>query len=146
MRLCPLQEFPIKSTLDPAEFGDPISAITADHIKSGLEGLTVDQALKQKRLFVQDYHDIFLPYVDRINALGTGAIYAPRTLVFLKSDNTLTPLAIELVLPPKTKGAKKRSRVFTPPPKDSTKNWVWELAKAHVAGVDSAYHEVISHL
>jgi hypothetical protein len=37
------QEFPIKSTLDPAQFGDPVSAITAKDIEAGLEGLTVEQ-------------------------------------------------------------------------------------------------------
>lgn len=105
------------------------------------------QALAQKRLFVQDYHDTFLPYLNRINAQGKGAMYAPRTLVFLTSDNILTPLAIELALPPQTTGGAKESRVFTPPPAGSgKKDWVWELAKAHVASVDCSYHEVVSHL
>ncbi len=108
--------------------------------------LPLMQALAQKRLFVQDYHDIFLPYINRINAQGKGSMYAPRTVLFLTSENILTPLAIELTLPPSTAGGKKKSRVFTPPPPDSTKNWVWELAKAHVASCDSSYHEVISHL
>lgn len=37
----------MRSTLDPAQFGDPISAITAEHIKPRLEGLTVDQVITQ---------------------------------------------------------------------------------------------------
>jgi len=31
------------SKLDPAQFGDALSAITAKHIQDRLEGLTVDQ-------------------------------------------------------------------------------------------------------
>jgi lipoxygenase len=104
------------------------------------------QALAEKRLFVQDYHDIFLPYIERINAQKLGSMYATRTVVFLTSEGILTPLAIELSLPPSSAGSAKQSRVFTPPPPDSTKNWVWELAKAHVASVDMSYHEVVSHL
>lgn len=104
------------------------------------------QAVAQKRLFVQDYHDVFLPYLNRINEQGKGCMYGTRTVVFLTSEGILTPLAIELALPPKSAGGEKKSRVFTPPPQDSTKNWVWELAKAHVASCDSSYHEVISHL
>jgi hypothetical protein len=103
------------------------------------------QALASKRLFVQDYHDIFLPYINRINAQNLGCMYAPRTLLFLTSDNILTPLAIELTLPPPAAGGVKQSRVFTPPPAGATKDWLWELAKAHVSSCDSSYHEVISH-
>lgn len=38
-----LQEFPIKSKLDAAKYGDPVSAITAAHIENKLEGLTIDK-------------------------------------------------------------------------------------------------------
>jgi len=135
-----LEEFPIKSTLEASKYGDPTSAITAEHLKPGLEGLTVETALKEKRLFVQDYHDIFLPYLEKINALKNRVMYAPRVVLFLTKDNILKPLAIELALP---ENGKRNSRVFTPP--SSGKDWVWELAKVHVASVDAAYHEVISH-
>jgi hypothetical protein len=37
------QEFPPKSSLDPSKFGDHTSMITAAHIGSNLEGLTVQQ-------------------------------------------------------------------------------------------------------
>ncbi len=104
------------------------------------------QALKENKLFIVDYHDAFLPYTKKINDLETSSIYATRTLFFLTSDGTLQVIAIELVLPPQTQGAAKNSRVFTPPPKDSTKNWVWELAKAHVLSNDSSFHQIFSHL
>jgi linoleate 9S-lipoxygenase len=100
------------------------------------------QALDQKRLFVQDYYDIFLPYINKINAQKGRVMYAPRTVLFLTKDNILLPLAIELALPPSTPGGQKNSRVFTP---KQQKDGVWPLAKAHVASVDTSFHEVVSH-
>jgi hypothetical protein len=38
-----VQEFPLKSALDPKEFGDPTSAITAQHIESALGGLIIEE-------------------------------------------------------------------------------------------------------
>lgn len=37
------QEFPLKSSLNPAEYGDPTSAILETHIADHLEGLSVKQ-------------------------------------------------------------------------------------------------------
>ena len=108
--------------------------------------VTLKLHLAQKRLFVQDYHDIFLPYIGRINAQKKGSMYATRKVLFLKSEKILTPLAIELTVPSSSAGSKKKSRVFTPPAADSIEQWVWKLAKAHVASVDMSYHEVVSHL
>jgi hypothetical protein len=100
-------------------FGDALSTITAKDIEAGLEGLTVEQvgllhgfgfwvlnfwgemegwALAEKRLFVQDYHDIFLPYIEQIDAQKLGSMYATRMVVFLRSEGILTPLAIDLSL------------------------------------------------
>jgi hypothetical protein len=65
------------------------------------------QALAEKRLFVQDYHDNFLSYIERINAQKLGSMYATRTVVFLTSEDILTrALAIELSLPPSSAGLK----------------------------------------
>jgi hypothetical protein len=104
------------------------------------------QALAAKKLFVVDYHDTYITYINRINAQPGVAFYASRTLLFLTSDGTLQALAIELTLPPSAPGGAKNSRVFLPPDQDSTKNWVWELAKTHVMTNDSAFHQVVSHL
>ncbi|KAG0566967.1 hypothetical protein KC19_7G100500 [Ceratodon purpureus] len=142
-----LKDFPIKSTLDQKEFGDPKSAITKDIIEQGIKNiegghLSVQKALDQNRLFIQDYHDIFLPYINKINSQNLGKMYATRTVLFLTKENTLMPLAIELTLPPAKKGGEKNSRVFTP---EMEKDGVWSLAKAHVSSCDTSYHEVISH-
>jgi lipoxygenase len=136
-------EFPIKSKRGP-EFGDPTSAITAEHIEDKLEGRTVEQALAEKKLFTLNHHDTFLPWVERINAQPNSKIYASRVLFFLSADETLKVVAIELVLPP-MKGADKVSRVFTPPTDTSKTNYVWEFAKSHAMSNEMTMHQSVSH-
>ena len=104
------------------------------------------QAVAQKKLFVVDYHDVFLPWIERINALENSKTYASRTLFFLSSDETMKVLAIELVLPPKTPGGEKIARVFTPSADDSTNDIVFQLAKAHATNNEMTVHQAISHL
>ncbi|KAG0603020.1 hypothetical protein M758_10G059600 [Ceratodon purpureus] len=141
-----VKEFPLKSALDPKEFGDPTSAITAHHIEGALEGFSVEEALSKKKLFVADYHDAYLPFVERINAQKDAKTYATRALFFLSSDETLKVLALELVLPPTSPGGEKISKVFTPP-KDysAAKMYLWQCARAHVANNDIVAHQVFSH-
>jgi lipoxygenase len=140
------QEFPLKSSLNPAEYGDPTSAISEYHIIGELEGLSVEQAVSHKKLFVADYHDAFLPFIARINSQKDRAQYATRVLFFLRSDNTLKVLAIELVLPRETPDGEKISRVLTPPRDTSKTDYLWELAKVHVTNNDLSAHQVFSHL
>lgn len=139
-----VQEFPPRSGLNPDEFGSQESAMKAEHIESFLEGLEVAEAVKAKRLFVVDYHDTFLPYVARINALEGRKMYATRTVFFLRNDGVLMPIAIELSLPPPAPGADGSKRVFTPG-KEATSFWLWQLAKLHVCTNDSGYHQLVSH-
>ncbi|XP_010651467.3 probable linoleate 9S-lipoxygenase 5 [Vitis vinifera] len=93
-----LQEFPPKSKLDLEVYGNQNSSITKEHIENHLDGLTINKAMKKKRLFILDDHDVFMPYRRRINTTSMKT-YASRTLLFLKDDRTLKPLAIELSLP-----------------------------------------------
>lgn len=137
-----MQEFPIKSTLK--EYGYAESAIKAHHIEGKLEGLSVDEAVEGKRIFVVDFHDSYLPYCDRINAQDNARCYATRSLFFLKEDQTLETLALELALP--KPGNKIAARVFTPPADESKTDYLWEMAKAHVANNDITAHQVFSHL
>ncbi|KAL8138588.1 hypothetical protein V2J09_004589 [Rumex salicifolius] len=140
-----LKSFPPTSELDPEIYGPPESAIKEEHILSHLDGLSVQEALDAKRLFVADYHDIFLPFVDRINALDGRACYATRTIFFSTSIGTLKPIAIELSLPRTLDGPTSRSNRVVSPPVDATSNWIWQLAKAHVWSNDAGVHQLINH-
>jgi hypothetical protein len=104
------------------------------------------QAVSKKKLFVADYHDAFLPFIARINSQKNRAQYATRALFFLRNDNTLKVLALELVLPRETPDGEKMSRVLTPPTDNSKTDYMWEIAKAHVANNDLIAHQVFSHL
>ncbi|KAJ8498243.1 hypothetical protein OPV22_008795 [Ensete ventricosum] len=139
-----LEEFPPTSKLDPLKYGDHTSTITAAHIEHHFDGLTVHQALKQNKLFILDHHDAYMPYLNRVNALAVK-VYASRTLLFLRQDSTLKPLAIELSLPhPHGEQHGAVSKVYTPA-ESGVEGSIWQLAKAYAAVTDSGYHGLISH-
>ncbi|CAH8334563.1 unnamed protein product [Eruca vesicaria subsp. sativa] len=130
--------YPPVSNLDREIYGSHLdSALTEDHINGHLDGLSVQQALETNRLFMVDYHDTYLPFLDRINALEGRKAYATRTILFLTRLGTLKPIAIELSLP-------KSKRVVTPP-EDATTYWTWQLAKAHVGSNDAGVHQLVNH-
>lgn len=139
-----LQEFPPTSKLDPKVYGDQSSTIRKSDIESSLDGLTVDEAVAQKKLFILDHHDALMTYLRRINSTSTKT-YASRTILFLQQNGTLKPLAIELSLPhPKGDQHGAISNVYTPA-ENGVENSIWQLAKAYVAVNDSGYHQLISH-
>nr|AJS09788.1 putative lipoxygenase [Aquilaria sinensis] len=138
-----LRSFPPRSNLDPQIYGPQESALREHHIIGHLNGMTVQQALEENKLYMVDYHDIYLPFLERINALDGRKAYATRTLFFLSPVGTLKPIAIELSLPPS--GPESRSKRVVTPPVDATSNWVWQLAKAHVCSNDAAVHQLVNH-
>ncbi|XP_076901093.1 lipoxygenase 1, chloroplastic-like [Bidens hawaiensis] len=133
-----LKVFPPVSQLDPEIYGLQESALKEEHISGYLNGLTVQQAMEENKLFIIDHHDTYLPFLDRINALEGRKAYATRTIFYLNPSGTLKPVAIELSLPRNLK------RVITPPV-DATSNWTWLLAKAHVCCNDSGVHQLVNH-
>ncbi|PNY14399.1 lipoxygenase [Trifolium pratense] len=139
-----LQEFPLQSKLDKKVYGDQTSKIAKEHIEINLDGLTMEDAIRERKLFVLDYHDTMMPYLRRINSTSTK-IYASRTILFLQKNGTLKPLAIELSLP-HSEGDQYGaiSKVYLPA-ENGVENSIWQLAKAYVAVVDSGYHQLISH-
>ncbi|OEL16430.1 putative lipoxygenase 6 [Dichanthelium oligosanthes] len=139
-----LTVFPPVSKLDPAIYGPPVSSITEAHIASQLNGLTVQQAMEEAKLFILDYHDVYLPFLDRINAIEGRKTYATRTILFLTQAGTLKPIAIELSLTPTQPGEPRLSKVLTPPC-DATTNWLWMLAKSHVSSNDAGVHQLVNH-
>ncbi|XP_015888044.3 linoleate 9S-lipoxygenase 5 isoform X1 [Ziziphus jujuba] len=139
-----LQEFPPSSKLDPKEYGNQNSSIREEHIATYMNGLTVDQAIQDNKLFILDHHDAMMPFLTKINST-TMKTYATRTLILLQEDGTLKPLAIELSLPhPQGYKHGAVSKVFTPA-ENGTEGAVWQLAKAYAAVNDSGYHQLISH-
>ncbi|XVF86916.1 hypothetical protein PTKIN_Ptkin18bG0079200 [Pterospermum kingtungense] len=138
-----LTTFPPVSKLDPEVYGPQESALKEEHIIGQLNGMTVQQALNENKLFIVDYHDVYLPFLDRINALDGRKSYATRTIFFLTPCGTLKPIAIELSLP-HTVPRSRAKRVVTPPV-DATTNWIWQLAKAHVCSNDAGVHQLVNH-
>ncbi|XP_071720461.1 linoleate 13S-lipoxygenase 2-1, chloroplastic-like [Rutidosis leptorrhynchoides] len=139
-------EWPLKSKLDPKVYGPPESAITKEIVERQIRGFcTLEEALKNKKLFMLDYHDILLPYVNKVRDIKTmrTTLYGSRTLMYLTPTGTLRPLAIELVRPPGN-GKPQWKRAFTPC-WDATGAWLWKLAKVHVLAHDSGYHQLVSH-
>ncbi|KAE8719933.1 30S ribosomal protein S5 [Hibiscus syriacus] len=103
-----------------------------------------EQALKRKRLFILDYHDLYLPYVKKVRELNSTTLYGPRTLFFLNSNDTLRLFAIELTRPPMD-GKPHWKQVYAPS-WDSTACWLWRLAKVHVLAHDAGYHQLVTWL
>ena len=101
------------------------------------------QAISENTLYILDYHDAIMPYVNKINE-GKGKLYASRTIFHLTKMGFILPLVIELSLPPKKRGEKGKKRVFTVPP-PSVVDFEWRLAKTHVSTVDCGIHELVSH-
>ncbi|WOK95280.1 linoleate 13S-lipoxygenase 2-1, chloroplastic [Canna indica] len=137
-------EFPFVSKLDPEIYGPPESCITEELISKQIRGImSVQEAIKQKKLFMLDYHDLFLPYVNKIRELEGTTLYGSRTVFFLMPEGTLRPLAIELTRPASpTKPQWKQ--VFTPC-WNATGAWLWKLAKTHAMAHDSGFHQLVSH-
>uniref|UniRef100_A0A5B6YZ35 Lipoxygenase n=1 Tax=Davidia involucrata TaxID=16924 RepID=A0A5B6YZ35_DAVIN len=138
-----LEVFPPVSNLDPEIYGSQESALKEEHIVGQLNGMTVQQALEENKLFIVDHHDVYIPFLDRINALDGRKAYATRTIFYLTPLGTLKPIAIELSLPPA--GPNSLSKRVVTPAVDATTNWMWQLAKAHVCSNDAGVHQLVNH-
>ncbi|XP_062083946.1 linoleate 13S-lipoxygenase 2-1, chloroplastic-like isoform X2 [Humulus lupulus] len=143
-----VKKWPLKSELDPSVYGPPESKITTELIEKLIKVYgynDINEALKEKKLFMLDYHDVLLPYVSKVRKLKNKTLYGSRTLFFLTPYGTLLPLAIELTRPPMD-GKPQWKEVYTPISNwHSTDLWLWRLAKAHVLAHDSGVHQLVSH-
>lgn len=138
-----LKEFPILSKLDPAVYGPPESAITRELLEQEINGMSVDKAIEEKRLFILDHHDTYMPFIERMNALPGRKAYASRTVFFYTPAGIVRPIAIELSLPP-TALSPQNKRVYTHG-HHATTHWIWKLAKAHVCSNDAGIHQLVNH-
>ncbi|OWM66565.1 hypothetical protein CDL15_Pgr013782 [Punica granatum] len=100
------------------------------------------KAIDENKLLIVDYHDAYLPFLDKINALDGRKAYATRTIYFLNPQGTLKPIAIELALLPG--GPSSQTRRVVTLPVDATSNWIWQLAKARVSSNDAGIHQPLA--
>ncbi|XP_028790511.1 lipoxygenase 6, chloroplastic-like isoform X2 [Neltuma alba] len=138
-----LNEFPIRSKLDPVEYGPSESAITKELLEQEIGGMSLEKAIEEKRLFILDFHDMLLPFIKKMNSLPGRKAYASRTILFHSPKCILRPIAIELSLPP-TPSSPGNKRVYTHG-HDATAHWIWKLAKAHVCSNDAGIHQLVNH-
>ncbi|XP_027932988.1 lipoxygenase 4, chloroplastic-like [Vigna unguiculata] len=135
-----LEAFPPVSDLDPSIYGAQKSALKEEHIISHLDGMSVQEAMAEKKLFILDYHDAYLPFLNGMNAQEDRKAYATRTILFLTPLGTLKPIVIELSL---SEG--ESSKQVLTPPLDATSHWLWQIAKAHVCSNDAGVHQLVHH-
>uniref|UniRef100_A0A0A0KX68 Lipoxygenase n=1 Tax=Cucumis sativus TaxID=3659 RepID=A0A0A0KX68_CUCSA len=139
-----VKSWPLKSELDPVEYGPQESAFTTELVQKLIgSSITVEEAIAQKKLFVLDYHDTLMQYVEKVRSIKRTTLYGSRTLFFLNDDDTLSPLGIELTRPPMA-GKPQWKQVFSPSTQ-ATNAWLWRLAKAHVLAHDSCVHQLVIH-
>ncbi|GMJ14160.1 lipoxygenase 3, Arabidopsis thaliana lipoxygenase 3 [Hibiscus trionum] len=93
-----LHVFPPVSKLEASVYGPQESAFREEHIITHLGGMSVQEAIEKKKLFVLDYHDAYLPFLNSINAHPDRKAYATRTIFFLTQLGTLKPIAIVIPL------------------------------------------------
>ncbi|KAL8593845.1 hypothetical protein ACOMHN_065322 [Nucella lapillus] len=97
-----------------------------------LEGLTIQQALVQKRLFIVD-----MQMMERVSVTPGFVVCAPIGLFFLDKNGQLTPVAIQLYQTPTPDNP-----IFLP----TDDPWLWEMVKMWYNNADGAYHESHVHL
>ena len=85
------------------------------------------QAIKQKKLFMIDYHDLLLPYVKKVRQIKGTSLYGSRALFFLTPIGTLKPVAIELVRSPMN-GKPQWKKAYSPG-FDATSVWLGSSLK-----------------
>jgi lipoxygenase len=134
------------SQLDEKTYGPRDSLLTKEKIEELINGnMTAEEAVENKKLFMLDYHDALLPYVDYVRQLYDTTLYGSRTLFFLTKDGTLKPIAIELTRPKSQRTGKLQWRHVFTPDGSVTGSWLWQLAKTHVLAHDTGYHQLINH-
>ncbi|KAF4371926.1 hypothetical protein F8388_000093 [Cannabis sativa] len=116
------------------DYGDQDSKTTMAHIEKILkklkndDGFTVKQAIKEKRLFILDHHDTFMPYLNDINDKKTCTRgYASRTiLLFTKNEDDYPKLMPD---GPKSNGAVQIAQYI--PLQTKTKKTIINMLNTH---------------
>ncbi|XP_070197536.1 polyunsaturated fatty acid lipoxygenase ALOX8-like [Littorina saxatilis] len=109
--------------------------VSAETLKPFIGGMTIEQAIGKKRLYVCD-----LKLLKDAKPKKGFTLCAPIGLFFVDKEEDkegrLKPVAIQLFQEPATDNP-----VFLP-----TDGWSWTLAKMWFNNADAAYHQAITHL
>lgn len=111
----------------PSNFG-----VESDMVFPFLEGLTLDEAHRQKRIFLTD-----LSILKDIQCRDNRELCHPLALFFLNKYKELMPIAIQLF---QEKGP--HNPVFLP----NDPSYTWLLAKICYNNADACYHQSSTHL
>ncbi|KAK3737983.1 hypothetical protein RRG08_010029 [Elysia crispata] len=97
-----------------------------------LEGLTIQKAIEEKRLFLCD-----LKILEGLPVRENFVLCVPVGLFFLDKTKQLKPIAIQLFQKPGPENP-----IFTP----LCKTLTWALVKMWYNNADAAYHQALTHL
>ncbi|XP_005095778.2 allene oxide synthase-lipoxygenase protein [Aplysia californica] len=106
--------------------------VTDDLLKPLLEGLTIKDAIDQKRLFMCD-----LKVMEGLPVRDGFTLCVPMSLFFVDKKDQLRPIAIQLYQEPG-----EDNPIFTPTDPSLT----WALVKMWYNNADASYHQAVTHL
>ncbi|XP_022084979.1 arachidonate 5-lipoxygenase-like [Acanthaster planci] len=107
-------------------------AVTDNMMKPLLEGMSIQEAIQSKKLFIVNYS-----VLKDIQTTDNRIVCAPIALFFLNQSKTLMPVAIQLYQEPSSDNP-----VFLP----TDPEYTWMLAKLWFNNADGAVHESVAHL
>ncbi|KAI8773416.1 arachidonate 12-lipoxygenase, 12R-type, partial [Biomphalaria glabrata] len=106
--------------------------VSDDLVGPFLEGLTLDEAIRKKKLFMCD-----LKVLEGIPVKDNFVLCAPIALFFVDLRGQLKPVAIQLFQNPSPSNP-----IFTP----ACPTLTWTLVKMWYNNADAAYHQGLTHL
>nr|XP_054754543.1 allene oxide synthase-lipoxygenase protein-like [Lytechinus pictus] len=107
-------------------------AVDEKELEPLIEGLTIQEAIDQKRLFIIDYK-----FLQGLPCTENREICAPLALFFVNKEKYLMPIAIQINQDPAPDNP-----VFYP----TDPEYTWLMAKCYFNLADSSVHESASHL
>ncbi|GAB6033440.1 hypothetical protein CHUAL_013326 [Chamberlinius hualienensis] len=111
----------------PDKFG-----VTDEMMRPILDGMTLDEAIKKKKLFIVD-----MKLLHELKCKENRVMCTPIALFYLNKEQTFLPVAIQLF---QNKAPDNPVFLPTDPP------YTWLLAKMYYNNADAMYHQSLTHL